>query len=280
MGDGRRDRHASTAAATGWSAPTAACSASATRTSTARPATFPLAQPVNSIAPTRSGHGYWLLAWDGGVFSFGDAKFFGSTGGMRLNSPVDEHGADADGQGVLARRSRRWRVQFRRRQVPRVDGRQAPRGSPVVGIAPTPTGKGYWMVASDGGIFSFGDAHFYGSLGPDGTAVTDHRDGRDEDRSRLLDRARRRRSVRFRRRAHLAGRPGRPVNRRARLFDPNDRQAARPVLEIGRDLLEHGSRARAAARPARSGRAPRRCRSGPQPAPALRPGTRGCRSRR
>jgi len=28
-----------------------------------------------------------------------------------------------------------------------------------------PTGKGYWLVAADGGIFSFGDARFYGSLG-------------------------------------------------------------------------------------------------------------------
>ena len=31
----------------------------------------------------------------------------------------------------------------------------------------TPSGRGYWLVASDGGIFSFGDAHFYGSTGGD-----------------------------------------------------------------------------------------------------------------
>ena len=36
---------------------------------------------------------------------------------------------------------------------------------PVVGMAATPTGKGYWFVAADGGIFSFGDAQFYGSMG-------------------------------------------------------------------------------------------------------------------
>ena len=30
-------------------------------------------------------------------------------------------------------------------------------------MAPTPDGKGYWLVASDGGIFNFGDAGFYGS---------------------------------------------------------------------------------------------------------------------
>ena len=30
-------------------------------------------------------------------------------------------------------------------------------------MAPTPDGKGYWLVASDGGIFNFGDADFDGS---------------------------------------------------------------------------------------------------------------------
>ena len=36
---------------------------------------------------------------------------------------------------------------------------------PIVGMASTPTGHGYWLVASDGGIFSFGDADFHGSTG-------------------------------------------------------------------------------------------------------------------
>jgi hypothetical protein len=29
-------------------------------------------------------------------------------------------------------------------------------------MAATPDGLGYWLVASDGGVFAFGDAHFYG----------------------------------------------------------------------------------------------------------------------
>ena len=33
------------------------------------------------------------------------------------------------------------------------------------GFAPTPDGKGYWVSASDGGVFAFGDAQFYGSMG-------------------------------------------------------------------------------------------------------------------
>ncbi len=38
-------------------------------------------------------------------------------------------------------------------------------GGPIVGMAVTPTGNGYWLVASDGGIFAFGDAKFSGSTG-------------------------------------------------------------------------------------------------------------------
>jgi len=37
--------------------------------------------------------------------------------------------------------------------------------APIVGIAAAPTGQGYCEVASDGGIFTFGQSHFYGSMG-------------------------------------------------------------------------------------------------------------------
>ena len=36
---------------------------------------------------------------------------------------------------------------------------------PVVGLAGTPDGRGYWLVAADGGVFAFGDAGFFGSMG-------------------------------------------------------------------------------------------------------------------
>ena len=36
---------------------------------------------------------------------------------------------------------------------------------PIVGMASTPDGKGYWLGASDGGIFNYGDSTFYGSAG-------------------------------------------------------------------------------------------------------------------
>ena len=44
--------------------------------------------PIISMASTPTGAGYWLVATDGGIFAFGDAQFYGSTGGKRLNQPL------------------------------------------------------------------------------------------------------------------------------------------------------------------------------------------------
>jgi hypothetical protein len=40
------------------------------------------------MAATPSGKGYWFVASDGGIFSFGDARFLGSTAGGPSRSPV------------------------------------------------------------------------------------------------------------------------------------------------------------------------------------------------
>ena len=45
-----------------------------------------------------------------------------------------------------------------------------PLAQPVVGMAAAPSGRGYWLVAADGGVFTFGDARFFGSLGLDASA--------------------------------------------------------------------------------------------------------------
>ena len=58
-----------------------------------------LNQPIVGIASTPDGGGYWLVAKDGGVFAFGDAHFFGSTGGMYLNQPIVGIASTPDGGG-------------------------------------------------------------------------------------------------------------------------------------------------------------------------------------
>ena len=95
-------------------------------------------QPINgeiidaTVSP--SGLGYWLLGDEGGVFAYGDARFHGSIQAI-VNNVV--------GAGTLA--------------VDWLD-------SPIVAMAGTSTGNGYWLVGADGGIFTFGDAAFLGSI--------------------------------------------------------------------------------------------------------------------
>ena len=142
-----------------------ACSRSATRASTAGSATCRLKQPIVGMAPSRTGSGYWLAAADGGIFAFGDAKFHGSLGKLHLNQPIVGIAPTPDGTRLLARRLRRRHLHVRRREVPRRPRQQAPATSRSSAWRATRTGAGYWLVAADGGIFTFGDAKFHGSLG-------------------------------------------------------------------------------------------------------------------
>ena len=124
----------------------------------------PLNQPIVGIAATPDQGGYWLVASDGGLFSFGDAKFYGSTGNLVLNKPIAGMAATPDGQGYWLVASDGGIFSYGDAQFYGSTGNLV-LNQPVVGMAATPDGKGYWLVASDGGIFSYGDASFYGSTG-------------------------------------------------------------------------------------------------------------------
>ncbi len=52
-----------------------------------------------TIALTNSGKGWWEVWSDGGVFAFGDAKFYGSTGGIHLTREIVGITPTADGKG-------------------------------------------------------------------------------------------------------------------------------------------------------------------------------------
>ena len=108
--------------------------------------------------PPRRVPGYWLFTSKGRVFTFGDAGKFGDLGHLTLNGADPELDPDPLGQGLLHGRLRRWRVRLRRRRLPGLHGRhQAEPAGDVPGARPA-TSHGYWLVASDGGIFAFGDA--------------------------------------------------------------------------------------------------------------------------
>ena len=134
---------------------------------------------------------------------FGDAGFFGDLSNVALNRPIvgiaQPVTTAATGWPPPTAAS-----SLRRRALLRLAG-GTPLNKPIVGMAPTldgagywlvatdggslptatpsssapwgaaqqahrrdgaePDGGGYWMVASDGGIFAYGDAPFYGSTG-------------------------------------------------------------------------------------------------------------------
>ena len=116
------------------------------------------------MAATPDGGGYWLVASDGGIFSFGDAKFYGSTGAIHLNRPVVGMAATPDGAGYWLVASDGGIFSFGDAKFYGSTGGHPP--EPAGGRhGGHPRRHGYWLVASDGGIFNFGDAKFYGSTG-------------------------------------------------------------------------------------------------------------------
>ncbi len=121
-----------------------------------------LVVPCN--APSSTPFGYRFVATDGGVFTYGNQPFCGSTGGIHINQPVVgiANTPDAGGYWTVARDGGIFSfgdAKF----FGSTGGMHL--NAPIVGMASTPDGGGYWLVASDGGIFSYGDAKFFGSTG-------------------------------------------------------------------------------------------------------------------
>jgi IPT/TIG domain len=113
---------------------------------------------------TYTSTGYWEVASDGGIFSFGTAQFYGSMGGKHLNQPIVGMAATPTGGGYWEVASDGGIFAFGDAQFYGSMGGK-PLDKPIVGMTATPTGGGYWEAASDGGIFSFGTATFHGSMG-------------------------------------------------------------------------------------------------------------------
>jgi hypothetical protein len=108
--------------------------------------------------------GYWLVASDGGVFSYGNVPFEGSAGSIKLNKPVVGMAATPDNGGYWLVASDGGIFAYGDAVFYGSTGGMT-LNKPIVGMAATPDGFGYWLVASDGGIFAFGDAVFHGSTG-------------------------------------------------------------------------------------------------------------------
>ena len=117
--------------------------------------------PIIDIAATHSGKGYWLLGADGGIFSYGDARFYGSTGAITLNKPIVAIAPTPTGHGYWLTASDGGIFSYGdARFYGGTSGR--PLAHPIAGIARTTDGRGYWLVESDGlTVHAFGDASVF-----------------------------------------------------------------------------------------------------------------------
>lgn len=84
------------------------------------------------IAHTSTGEGYWCVTHDGAIYAFGDATKPAITVANPSNQPFGSKGGDRLQPGVT-----------------------------IVGIAGHGT-DGYWLYASDGSVFAYGSAPFFG----------------------------------------------------------------------------------------------------------------------
>ena len=157
-------------------------------TVTGTPVPTPTPTPTPTPAPT---YGYWLVGSDGGIFTFGSAQFYGSTGNIALQRPVVGISPTANKSGYWLVASDGGIFAFGNAGYygsipgaglsPAGSGLPHSLNAPIVGMVPSSDGGGYFMVASDGGVFAFGDARFEGSCpgmgGCSGAAVAVVPDG-------------------------------------------------------------------------------------------------------
>ena len=150
------------ASATGWWRPTAGSSPSATPRSSARPAAIRSTSPSSGWRPRPSG--LRLLA---GGLRRRDLLLRRRPVPRLDRRPAAQPAGGRDGRHtqrarLLAGGGRRRDLLLRRRPVPRLDGRPVRSTARGRHGLPPHRRQGYWLVAQDGGIFTF-DAPFFGS---------------------------------------------------------------------------------------------------------------------
>jgi predicted outer membrane repeat protein len=118
-----------------------------------------LGAPIVGLVPSRDGGGYFMVAADGGVFAFGDARFAGSCpgiGGCRGSAVAVMPDASGNGYWIVTDSGNVYGF-----------GDAAYQGAPghgtVTSAMATPDGLGYWILLSNGRVFAYGDATDLGS---------------------------------------------------------------------------------------------------------------------
>jgi len=106
--------------------------------------------------------GYWILDSAGHVYAFGSASWFGNAG-LAAGERATSIAGTKTGKGYYVFTDRGRAIKFGD-AVFRGDMSGTPLNGPVLDSTLSGAGDGYYMVGSDGGIFSF-NAKFHGSMG-------------------------------------------------------------------------------------------------------------------
>jgi len=120
---------------------------------------------VVAMATTPDGRGYWLVASDGAVFRYGDARYYGPWSRRQRHGDIVAMAAAPDGGGywLVAHDGAVFKYGDARFYGP-WSGRQ--RHGDIVAMAATPDGGGYWLVSSGGAVFRYGNARSYPAASP------------------------------------------------------------------------------------------------------------------
>jgi hypothetical protein len=117
--------------------------------------------PIVGMVPSNDGGGYFMVAADGGVFAFGDAKFEGSCpgiGGCSGAAVAVMPGASGNGYWLVTATGHVYAfgdaVNY---------GQPGAQDVPVTAAARTGDGGGYWLLYANGAVATFGDARNLGN---------------------------------------------------------------------------------------------------------------------
>lgn len=132
----------------------------------ADPWTFSIEAYNDTAAPNEAG--YWVVADDGQVFAFGDARTHAKVDPSAIEntaySPIVDMTSTPTGQGY-------WLLQANGKVHAYGDAAvwsDATTANNFISIASTNTGGGFYLLQRDGGVWAYGDAVYYGNAVPSG----------------------------------------------------------------------------------------------------------------
>jgi uncharacterized protein YkwD len=109
------------------------------------------------MAVAHDGRGYWMAASDGGIFTFGSARFHGSLGAIRLSQPIVGMAATGRGRGYTLVAADGGVFTFGDARFYGSAAASCP-DAMTVGIAASRNAVGYWIGLANARTYAFSPA--------------------------------------------------------------------------------------------------------------------------